>query len=120
MIGERSKEEDQGRLQIWDLEAEQRPVVSLDTRDPILAVAYAPGGDAVAAGTSRGEIILIEPASGDRIGIANSHDGGVGALTYAPDRALLASVLSTTAASWSRSTLRCRHGPPSSLIRITW
>jgi WD40 repeat protein/DNA-binding SARP family transcriptional activator len=92
---------------LWDL-AGRRPIRRLDA---VGAVAFSPDGRTVAAShRARGEIMLLDSASGRRRRTLTGHTAAVGALSFSHDGATLASADQDGAAIvWDVATGRARE-----------
>jgi WD40 repeat protein len=95
---------------LWEL-AGRRPIRRLEA---VAALAFSPDGRTVAAGhRERGEILLLDSATGKRRRTLTGHTAAVGALSFSHDGATLASAGQDGAAIWwdvatgrARETLR--------------
>jgi WD40 repeat protein len=92
---------------LWDL-AGRRPIRRLDA---VGAVAFSPDGHTLAAShRQRGEILLLDPATGKRRRTLTGHTAGVGVLSFSHDGATLASAgQDGTAIVWDGATGRTRE-----------
>jgi WD40 repeat protein/DNA-binding SARP family transcriptional activator len=92
---------------LWDL-ASRRSIRRLDA---VGAVAFSPDGRTLAAShRARGEILLLDPASGRRRRTLTGHTAAVGALSFSRDGATLASAdQDGTAIVWDAATGRARE-----------
>jgi WD40 repeat protein/DNA-binding SARP family transcriptional activator len=92
---------------LWDL-ASRRPLRRLDA---VAAMAFSPDGRTLAAGhQQRGEILLLDQASGKRRRTLTGHAAAVGALSFSHDGATLASAdQDGTVTVWDVATGRARE-----------
>jgi WD40 repeat protein/DNA-binding SARP family transcriptional activator len=96
-------------LVLWDL-ASRRRIRSFDA-DADGALAFSPNGRTLALSSRRrGQILLIDPATGKHGRTLSGHTAGVGALRFSHDGAILASTgQDGTATMWDLATGRDRE-----------
>ncbi len=80
-----------GAVHLLDAAAARRVEILPGERDPVLAVALAPAEDVAAAGTQGGKLRLVRLADRTELPVtADAHPGGVTAVSFSADGAVLA------------------------------
>ncbi len=77
-------------VELWDLATEAK-YADLDHDSKVNSLAFSPDGTSLATATTEGMVILWDPATGERTAVVGGHAGWVGAVTFSPDGATLAS-----------------------------
>lgn len=103
----------EGQVVSWSLTTNAPPAVWKAHEQPIVAIACAPTGDAIATGCRGGVIKVWSAATRDLLWESRRHTGVVDDLCYTPDGSLVSVSHDTTVRVWDSATgseLRCmRH-----------
>jgi hypothetical protein len=77
-------------VRFWDM-GMAKEVFSITEAVPVLALAFAPGGEQMAYGTDAGEVVLFDVVKGDEIRRYRGHKRPVLSVAFAPDGKTMAS-----------------------------
>jgi WD40 repeat protein/serine/threonine protein kinase len=106
--------DDQGGVQIWELERAEEPIQLLRHKGQVWALAFSPDRAMLASGDRAGQVLLWDVASGKLLRAITADDQAIWSLVFTPDGKSLMTASDARAALWEVET-----GAPRGEIRQT-